>query len=206
MKTFILAILFLALAGLAQAQDKRLNASWSDNSTNENGFRVERRIGSVPTFAVVNTTGPNITNYTDNGLQAATNYCYRVAAFNAAGQSTYSNEACLMTPATLTIAKAGNGAGVVTAPGINCGVTCSAEIQGGAMMALTAAPNADSVFAGWSGDPDCGDGNLTMNANKACTATFNLKTTPVAPGTLIITAIGADGKPVTIIVPGQVVP
>lgn len=38
---------------------------------------------------------------------------------------------------------------------------------------LTAIPDASSAFAGWSGDADCLDGIVTMDANKSCTATFD---------------------------------
>jgi hypothetical protein len=78
--------------------------------------------------------------------------------------------------ATLTIAKAGSGMGSVTSqPGeLSCGVNCSAQIPLGTLVALTAVPDASSVFSGWSGDPDCSDGVVTMTDGKTCVATFNV--------------------------------
>jgi YVTN family beta-propeller protein len=78
--------------------------------------------------------------------------------------------------ATLTIAKAGSGIGSVSSlPGtISCGVNCSEQFPLNTVVALTAVPNANSTFAGWSGDPDCSDGVVSMDAAKACVATFNV--------------------------------
>jgi Zn-dependent metalloprotease len=80
---------------------------------------------------------------------------------------------------TMTVTKAGNGRGVVITNeqgGINCGLDCpSADktYNGGTEVTLTAATDVPWLFAGWSGDPDCADGLVTMNANKTCTAEFN---------------------------------
>lgn len=79
---------------------------------------------------------------------------------------------------TLTVTKAGDGNGtVVSNPvGINCGDDCTETYNEGAIVNLIANADPGSVFTGWSGDPDCSDGQVTMNANKTCTATFNLMT------------------------------
>ena len=78
---------------------------------------------------------------------------------------------------SLTITKTGAGSGTVTSfpAGISCGATCSATFASGTGVALTTAPAASSFFAGWSGDADCSDGLVTMNADKGCTATFELR-------------------------------
>ncbi|MDH3328384.1 MAG: hypothetical protein OEM01_04055 [Desulfobulbaceae bacterium] len=75
---------------------------------------------------------------------------------------------------SLTVTKAGTGTGtVISSPaGINCGTDCTEEFYDTIVVTLTATPNADSVFAGWSGDADCLDGIVTMDAAKSCTATF----------------------------------
>lgn len=74
----------------------------------------------------------------------------------------------------LAVTKAGTGGGIVTsAPaGIDCGGACSAGFADGTTVSLVATAEAGSRFSGWSGDPDCSDGQVTMDADKACTATF----------------------------------
>jgi CARDB protein/List-Bact-rpt repeat protein/matrixin len=81
---------------------------------------------------------------------------------------------CNTTNRTLTVTKAGGGAGTVTSSptGIDCGATCSAAFADGAAVALTAAPAAGSTFAGWSGAADCSDGSVQMTSDLTCTATF----------------------------------
>jgi hypothetical protein len=82
---------------------------------------------------------------------------------------------------TLTVAGAGTGSGTVAATGISCTITagstsgdCTEGYAHGTSVTLTATPNAGSTFTGWSGDSDCSDGAVTMDADKTCTATFSL--------------------------------
>jgi hypothetical protein len=65
-----------------------------DNSSNEDGFKIERRTGTTQTYTQIAIAGANVTSYNDSGLVDGDTYCYRVLAFNAAGSSPYSNEAC----------------------------------------------------------------------------------------------------------------
>ncbi|MBI5116286.1 fibronectin type III domain-containing protein, partial [Candidatus Poribacteria bacterium] len=68
----------------------RLN--WTDNSSDENGFRVYRD-GSFSKELPANTVSND-----DTGLAAGTDYCYVVTAFNnACGESIPSNEDCAST-------------------------------------------------------------------------------------------------------------
>jgi len=78
---------------------RQINLSWKDNSTNEEGFRIERCKGSTCTnFAQIATVGANVTTYANTGLNKNTTYRYRVRAYNASGTSGYSNIAAATTP------------------------------------------------------------------------------------------------------------
>ena len=83
----------------------------------------------------------------------------------------------------LTVTRAGTGTGTVTsAPaGINCGADCAETYTSGTMVTLTAAPNASSTFAGWSGAcTGTGTCAVTMAAATSVTATFTLTTHTVS--------------------------
>jgi hypothetical protein len=71
-----------------------LQLSWVDNSDNEDGFHIERKVGNNGIFSFIAIIGPNVTSYTDDNLASNTTYCYRLNAFNNIGISAYTNEAC----------------------------------------------------------------------------------------------------------------
>jgi hypothetical protein len=73
---------------------------------------------------------------------------------------------------TLTLAGAGEGTVTSSPAGIDCGSTCAAAFDAGSTVTLTATPEVDSYFLGWSGDADCADGEVTMSGDVECTATF----------------------------------
>jgi len=71
-----------------------IDLAWTDNSDNEDGFRIERCSGAGCTnFFEIATVGANVTTYHNTSLLAATSYSYRVRAYNGAGTSAYSNVA-----------------------------------------------------------------------------------------------------------------
>ena len=79
------------LSAYAVSQSQ-INLSWIDNSSNENGFKIERKTGSGGSYSLINTTSSNTTSYSNTGLSANTTYYYRVYAYNSNGNSGYSNE------------------------------------------------------------------------------------------------------------------
>lgn len=68
----------------------QINLSWDDNSTDETGFYVERRLGTE-SWGLIDTVGANTTTYADSGLTSSREYSYRVRAYNASGPSDYTN-------------------------------------------------------------------------------------------------------------------
>lgn len=70
----------------------QINLAWTDNSNNEQGFKIERCQGNACTnFVQIAQIGPNVTSYSNTGLARNTRYRYRVRAFNGGGNSGYSN-------------------------------------------------------------------------------------------------------------------
>jgi hypothetical protein len=63
-----------------------IDISWSDNSLNEDGFLIERRIAGGSYTNLVS-LGADSTSYGDTGLNDGTLYEYRITAFNGSGSS-----------------------------------------------------------------------------------------------------------------------
>ena len=91
------------LIGSAVSSNK-INLSWVDRSTNETGFKIERKLAGGA-FSIIGTTVSDVSTFKDSGLTPSTTYIYRVYSFNSAGNSTtYSNEFSLFTSIpTITI-------------------------------------------------------------------------------------------------------
>lgn len=88
------------------ASSTQVNLSWTDTSTNELGFRVERKTGSG-SYSEIATPAKNSTSQSDTGLTASTTYTYRIRAYNSMANSSYSSEAT----ATTSSADSGTGGG-----------------------------------------------------------------------------------------------
>jgi hypothetical protein len=81
-----------SLAATAAVHLLEIDLTWTDNSDNEDGFKLERKKGSAGTYAVIRTASPGETTFADTGLWAGATYYYRVYAYNSIGNSSYSNE------------------------------------------------------------------------------------------------------------------
>ena len=176
MKRFILYLLVALLWASTANAVSTLNVAWQDNSNNEDGFNIERATSASGPFSKITTVGANITTYSNINLAEATNFCFRVNAFNASGVSSFSNVICSVTKATLNMTKAGSGNGrVVSAPaGINCDVSCAVQFSGNSTVTLTATAATGSVFTGWSGAcTGIGPCTVTMNSQVNVAANFS---------------------------------
>lgn len=70
---------------------------WTDNSSNESGFNIERKSSSDDSFFQIDYVGANVTSYEQSELSTyavfpGEDYYYRVKAFNSSTSSSYSNE------------------------------------------------------------------------------------------------------------------
>jgi len=70
----------------AAASASQIRLAWSDNSTNETGFKIERSTNGT-NWTQVATPGANATSHLDGGLRKKTTYYYRVRAYNTDGNS-----------------------------------------------------------------------------------------------------------------------
>lgn len=81
----------------------RIQVIWTDNASNESGFRIERSATSSGPWASAGTVGPNVAVFYDWQAPAPENQaCYRVLAYNSYGDSESSNVPCTARPAAPT--------------------------------------------------------------------------------------------------------
>jgi N-acetylneuraminic acid mutarotase len=145
------ALLATAISG------SQVALSWTDESCNESSFEMERRTGNGA-FASVASTAADATGFTDVGLSECTTYTYRVRAVNAAGASSYSNEASATTPDTTPP--------VITAPSA---VTLVTDCVGSAMsitpttLGFSASDNCDPAPALSCSPASAGPGTTTVD-------------------------------------------
>jgi len=90
------------------ASTSQIDLSWTDNSSGESGFKIEKKTGSGGPYTQIATVSPNATTYSDTGVSPLTTYSYRIRAYNAAGDSVYSNEDDATTPAAVTASESGS--------------------------------------------------------------------------------------------------
>ncbi|MBS3144043.1 IPT/TIG domain-containing protein [Candidatus Woesearchaeota archaeon] len=111
---------------------------WTDASTNEDGFYIERSLFPTSGFIQIGTNSANDFTFTDNTVTHTTTYYYKVRAFNAGGNSSYSNTVTVVVPSPPSCA-AQNG--FICANGYYClgnsllhsgsGVCCNIPCQEG---------------------------------------------------------------------------
>lgn len=148
------------------ASSSSIDLTWADNSSNESGFHIESCAGAGCTnFAQIGQAGANVISFSNTGLNASTTYTYRVRAFNAGGESAYSNSAEATTPATPQ-SHVGDLDGSTTITGNNWRAIITVTVHDGAHSPLS-----DATVSGvWSGGYS-GPGSCTTNGSGVCSVT-----------------------------------
>jgi hypothetical protein len=77
----------------------QIDLAWTDNSDNESGFKIERSPNGTNGWTQIDIVEANVTTYNNTGLTRSTTYYYRIRAYNAGGDSDYSNIANATTEA-----------------------------------------------------------------------------------------------------------
>ncbi|MGE5352319.1 MAG: two-component regulator propeller domain-containing protein, partial [Acidobacteriota bacterium] len=72
------------------AEPGKVILSWKDNTSNEAGFRIERKFESND-FILIATVGPNETSYTDTTAKITGTYQYKIKSFTKEAESPFSN-------------------------------------------------------------------------------------------------------------------
>ena len=91
----------LTVSRNASSPTSTLYLAWTDRSSNEDGFRIERSLDGL-VYLKVTDVAMNVTSFTDQGLLPGIQYYYRVAAYNGVGTSSYSNSASAFTDQLLS--------------------------------------------------------------------------------------------------------
>jgi titin len=77
----------------------RINLTWTDNPTNEGGFKLERSTNGV-NFSQIVSLAANTNSYANTGLTSSTTYHYRIRAYEGPNYSAFANVASATTQAT----------------------------------------------------------------------------------------------------------
>jgi uncharacterized protein (TIGR02145 family) len=156
------------------ASTTQINLSWTDNSTNESGFKIERKTGTGM-YAVVGTTVTDVTSFSDTGLTPNTTYIYRVYSNNAVGNSlTYSNELNLTTLSAINLPS-------LTTISISL-ITTTTAVSGGTITSDGGA-NITARGVAWSTSPNPTIALTTRTNDGSGTGTFTTNLTGLLANT-----------------------
>jgi hypothetical protein len=186
-----------------------LSVSWSDNSSNESGFRLERSSDGA-SFATIAQLGSNVQSYTNSGLVSGTRYYYRVNAYNSGGNSAYSNTASgvtqvlslttspdgTMVPPATQIVDASSavwtlgGGGAILRNGLHAAGGYGSKILWASSVIYVY--GTDSNWWKWTGSGWTNVGPTQPGSSTTSTSTVSPDGTTVPPATQIKDAAGAS--------------
>lgn len=76
------------LTAVTQSPDQ-VSLSWSDNSTTEESFVIQRKEGATGSYSTIASLPANTTGHDDSSLDSETEYYYQIQATNSAGGSAW---------------------------------------------------------------------------------------------------------------------
>ena len=88
---------------ISDVTSNNVTLTWIDNSDNETGFEIQRSTTSGSGFATIDTTASDVTTYLDETVLPETEYFYQIRAINSYGESDYTPEVSVTTPAIPTV-------------------------------------------------------------------------------------------------------
>ena len=115
------------------ASSTSVTVRWTDNSSNESGFRLERSSNGVD-YSEIAALASGTTSYSNTGLAAKATYYFRVRAYNSAGNSAYSNVGSVTTP------------DLAMAPAAPTGIAARDNADGSATVSWTDASTNETGF------------------------------------------------------------
>lgn len=138
----------------------RIDLTWADNANNESGYRVYRRLAGG-NWELIATMGAGSNAYNDTTVVASSSYTYRVLAFNAVGNSDWSNERSATTDAAAV---------VLTKPTTPSGLQVQTLSSGNVNVQWDDKSNNETNFKLYRRDNNGGDDNAweliaTLDAN-----------------------------------------
>ena len=113
---------------VASTTPSAVTLDWKINSYSQQGFQIERSTDGS-TFTLIGQVGPNTSTFTDPNAPSGTSV-YRVRAYNANGESAYSNTVAAITGGTYTTIDYGSG----FAAGSNLTLNGGAAVQNGGLV------------------------------------------------------------------------
>jgi hypothetical protein len=162
----------------------QIDLSWKDNSVDESSFKIEQEDLSDGSWSEIAAVGPNVVSYSKTGLSPSTTYYYRVYAYNAAGNSGYSNTAGAATktpdfsisasPNSLMIQQGSSASSMITIASLN-------DFNSAVDLSVSGCPTgATCVLSPTSVTPPSGGSvtsMLSINAGLAAVDTYTLTVT-----------------------------
>ena len=139
---------------------------WSDNSTRETGYAIERSTDGK-TFTQIGTVGQNVDAYSSASLSSGRKYYFRVRGYNPYGNSSYTNVATA-TPASSATTGADNTANVeVHGPFYN-GISINTHVDPSLLIPILKKLGVKSVRLWWQMDTwESRGGDAAMSIHEA---------------------------------------